>query len=168
MNQLNRNTDRCFRATLPNGQKVRIATAQTCNSANSVRLAAQGERLAALLRSEANESALVRFLEDVCPATEISKLVETGAPLRKMRHGRIAAEGSDVPSSVWFQLPHAAPTLRVCPCRQDRAKVRGGKEGKEDGTVRSVITRPHFFVRQNCATQRTRTGFPLHSHPARC
>lgn len=68
MNQLNSNTDRCFRATLPNGQKVRIATAQTGIGANSLGLAAQGERLAALLRSEANESALVRFLEDVCPA----------------------------------------------------------------------------------------------------
>jgi Restriction endonuclease len=68
VNQPNNNTVRYFRATLPNGQKVRIATSQTGVNASSSHLAAEGERLAALLNSKATESALVRFLEDVCPA----------------------------------------------------------------------------------------------------
>lgn len=59
--------DRYFRATLPNGQKVNIATGHTGVGVNLSRLAAEGERLAALLNSEASESALVKFLEDVCP-----------------------------------------------------------------------------------------------------
>jgi hypothetical protein len=68
VNQSDTSAPRYFRATLPNGQKVRIAAGQTSGDLRSSPLAAQGERLSALLKSEASESALVQFLEDVCPA----------------------------------------------------------------------------------------------------
>jgi hypothetical protein len=67
INQSTTDTARYFRATLPNGRKVRIATGPVDVGTRSSHLAAEGERLAALLNSKTTESALVQFLEDVCP-----------------------------------------------------------------------------------------------------
>lgn len=53
---------------MPNGQKVRIETGQLGDSARSSHLAAEGERLTTLLSSRATETALIKFLEDVCQA----------------------------------------------------------------------------------------------------
>lgn len=68
INHVKIDTARYFRATLPNGQMVRIEIGQVDASVRASHLAAEGERLAALLSSRATESALVQFLEDICPS----------------------------------------------------------------------------------------------------
>lgn len=80
---------RYFRATLPNGQKVRVETSTVGFSSNPSRLATEGDRLSTLLDSEASESALVQFLEDVCPTIfpECAPNPQIVRPRTKTREG---------------------------------------------------------------------------------
>ena len=57
-----------FRATLPDGQKVCISNDHIGSRSDDDRIAADGDRLTSLLNSDASETSLVQFIEDVCPA----------------------------------------------------------------------------------------------------
>lgn len=92
MKQSEIETTRYFRATLPNGEVVRIAVGSTDERSTASHLASEGERLATLLNSKATESALIRFLEDVCPTI----FPECAPNPQIVRQQTKAAEGLDV------------------------------------------------------------------------
>lgn len=85
-------TTRYFRATLPNGEIVRIATGSPDGKSSASNLASEGERLATLLNSKATEGALVQFLEDVCPTV----FPECAPNPQIVRPQTKSAEGLDV------------------------------------------------------------------------